>query len=301
MDICAVIVTYNRLEKLKKALTKYNDQTRRPNKVIVVDNASKEDTKAFLKEWLEKDDGYQKIVLTLDKNYGCSGGLYRGMQKALEIGFDWIWIADDDSYPDERAFEILESKIKENPPYKVISSEVINKFGICLIHRTRISRENKIPYFKPIALSEYDKESFEYDTFSFVGTGLSKEVVDACGLVREDFFIWNDDTEYSLRIGKKYKMVCFPSIKVYHDDDQTGATNLLSWKQYYGERNMLEIFSLHFSKFENRAYTLKFKLRLLKHRFDNRLVYDLLKTAYSDFKHRKFGISEKYKPGMKLE
>ncbi len=50
-DIGAVIVTFNRLEKLKKALASYEKQTLLPEYIIVVDNASNDGTKEYLEEW----------------------------------------------------------------------------------------------------------------------------------------------------------------------------------------------------------------------------------------------------------
>ena len=48
MIICALIVTYNRLDKLKKCLENYDKQKRKPNKIIVVDNNSNLERKNFL-------------------------------------------------------------------------------------------------------------------------------------------------------------------------------------------------------------------------------------------------------------
>ena len=49
MIICALIVTYNRLDKLKICLESYDKQKRKPDKIIVVDNNSNIETKYFLK------------------------------------------------------------------------------------------------------------------------------------------------------------------------------------------------------------------------------------------------------------
>ena len=42
--IAAVIVTYNRLTKLKKALASYEQQLHKPNYMVIVDNASTDGT-----------------------------------------------------------------------------------------------------------------------------------------------------------------------------------------------------------------------------------------------------------------
>lgn len=54
MKIGAVVVTYNRLDKLKKALKSFEDQQYLPVYVIVVNNASTDTTAQYLQQWQEK-------------------------------------------------------------------------------------------------------------------------------------------------------------------------------------------------------------------------------------------------------
>ena len=51
MKIAAVIVTYNRLYLLKEVLEAFDNQTRVPDYIIIVNNASTDGTEAFLEEW----------------------------------------------------------------------------------------------------------------------------------------------------------------------------------------------------------------------------------------------------------
>ena len=55
MDIGVAIVTYNRLEKLKIALKKYENQTILPKYIIAVNNNSNDGTKEFLNEWVKNN------------------------------------------------------------------------------------------------------------------------------------------------------------------------------------------------------------------------------------------------------
>ena len=59
-SIGVVIVTYNRLEKLKLALKAYKDQVYEPKYVLVIDNNSTDGTGAFLEFW-EKEDNRHKV------------------------------------------------------------------------------------------------------------------------------------------------------------------------------------------------------------------------------------------------
>ena len=52
--IGCVIVTFNRLEKLKKALAAYDKQEVKPKYIVVVDNASTDGTNVFKKMAIRK-------------------------------------------------------------------------------------------------------------------------------------------------------------------------------------------------------------------------------------------------------
>ena len=102
MNYGVVIVTYNRIEHLKKSLELYTRQTKNPSRIIVVDNHSNDGTIDFLNSWeSEVVKKKKKEVIYLPENLGGSGGFYLGKKKALELDVDWIMVADDDAYPNE--------------------------------------------------------------------------------------------------------------------------------------------------------------------------------------------------------
>lgn len=100
--VCAVVVTYNRKELLRKCLAALKSQTRKPDHILVVDNASTDGTPEMLKEEFP-----QVEVLRLPENQGSAGGFHEGMNRAYEEGWDWIWIMDDDALPEPTALERL--------------------------------------------------------------------------------------------------------------------------------------------------------------------------------------------------
>ena len=73
MKIAAVIVTYNRLYLLKEVLEAFDNQTRVPDYIIIVNNASTDGTEAFLEEWKKTEiKGQTKFVITPEENLGKS-------------------------------------------------------------------------------------------------------------------------------------------------------------------------------------------------------------------------------------
>src|SRR5215471_20432657 len=102
MKVAAVVVTYNRRDLLLESLAAVLAQTRAPDKVIVVDNASQDGTAAAVRE------KFPAVHLAeLRRNSGGAGGFAGGMALALADGADLIWLMDDDTVPEPGALSAL--------------------------------------------------------------------------------------------------------------------------------------------------------------------------------------------------
>lgn len=292
--IAVLVVTYNRLEKLKKCLLSYSNQTLKPKMIYIVDNCSTDGTKEFLYSWKNKSDVFVKKVITLEKNCGGSGGFYEGMKAVMNEEFEWLWISDDDAYPESNAFQEL-NKYKDSD-YSVICSSVITDEGIDFSHR-KVLKNDKNYFGNPVSSDYYKLESFDISIFSFVGTSLRKEVINKCGLPIKDYFIWFDDTEYSMRVNKFFKILCVPKIKVYHDTIIEKHWKY-SWKTYYGERNKLYTLKKHLSSKEFKRYIIHYKLGMAKHLFTDYKYFLSQKDGYKDFKNNILGVPKDHMPGI---
>ena len=116
-NVVAVCVTFNRLDKLKNTIDAFDSQTVPITELVVVDNASTDSTKEFLSTWVKQTGKYRKKVITLDKNYGGSGGFYAGMEYAGTVeDCDWVYLGDDDAYLDSKGIEIFQNFEKLDYP-----------------------------------------------------------------------------------------------------------------------------------------------------------------------------------------
>ncbi len=299
-DICAVIVTYNRLDKLKKALASYSVQKLLPKYMVVVNNASTDETGAFLDLWAKKPEGFQKIVITSEENLGGSGGFYLGQKKALELDANWVMIADDDAYPepdyllgmttflnehDENAISIVCGKVVQNGTY-------LNE------HRSYINNKWSISFYKRAENTDYEKNEFYPDLVSYVGIIINKRKLLQVGLVNKDYFIWQDDNEHSFRLKKVGEIVCLPGYAMLHDCVEDHFE--FSWKLYYGYRNRIDFLKRHFMlqfPFCIFLFTLKSLLCPLKGRPLQEVKLRL--TAIKDGLLGNLGKHALYKPGWK--
>ena len=102
----AVVVTFNRKRLLRNCVMALLNQTLSLDAVIVIDNASTDGTEGLLRESGLLDDA-RLIYRKLDSNTGGAGGFCEGVKLALESGFDWVWLMDDDAEPANDAFQQL--------------------------------------------------------------------------------------------------------------------------------------------------------------------------------------------------
>jgi len=247
-QIGVVIVTFNRVEMLEEALSCFHNQTFKPSYVVVVNNASTDRTGEFLKKWKGEIEDYSKYVITLDKNMGGSGGFSKGIEFASTLESEWIWLSDDDAFPYKDALQKAEDFICTSATERTvcICGSVINNKAIDISHR-RFITSNLFSVKEKYCSSElYNKEFFPLNGISFVGSIIRKQAIQEVGLPETGFFIWYDDTEYGLRLSKIGEVLCIPAIRVQHDTVE--YKNEVTWKDYYGTRNLGLTLKKHFKK-----------------------------------------------------
>lgn len=205
--IIAVVVTYNRKDLLKENIAALLNQTRRDClDILIIDNDSTDGTHEDLLPLIEKEE---ILYNNTGSNLGGAGGFNYGIRKAVEAGYKYVWIMDDDTIPSPTALEAFLKKDAElNGNYGFLSSKVLWKDqSICLMN---VQKETK---WKRIADFEKD-QTIQYA--SFVSLFLRAETVKEFGLPYKEFFIWADDWEYTRRISKAKKSFFVPESVVTH-------------------------------------------------------------------------------------
>jgi rhamnopyranosyl-N-acetylglucosaminyl-diphospho-decaprenol beta-1,3/1,4-galactofuranosyltransferase len=100
MRVLAHIHSFNDADVIEQTLEAVQTQTRPPDSVLLVDNASTDGT-------LDRVDSEDVTIIRNSENLGTSGAVWIGFYHALDHGYDWIWILDADSVPEPDALEKL--------------------------------------------------------------------------------------------------------------------------------------------------------------------------------------------------
>jgi rhamnopyranosyl-N-acetylglucosaminyl-diphospho-decaprenol beta-1,3/1,4-galactofuranosyltransferase len=246
MTICAIIVTYNRLPLLKRCLQAMLDQTARPERILVIDNASSDGTEAFMRA---QSGTPQLDYVRMPSNEGGSKGFAEGLRRAYEGGFRWAWIMDDDAFPHPDALEALASKAVDES--NIYGSLAVNgdhaAWPLTLI-------DERPP--RDVFMARDVPETAAVRFLPFLGILIPTSMVPKIGLPDAGFFIAADDVEYCLRArGQGAKALVVGKSRVEHPRADIyyaklpGRTltclRIAPWKRYYDTRNRLLVAKAH--------------------------------------------------------
>ena len=302
MQFGIVLVTYNRLEKLKIALSCYEKQSKKINTMIIVNNCSNDGTKEYLKEYSKKILDYKLITLNMSENLGGAGGFFEGMKCAMKENIEWVYISDDDAYPKIDTLEELENvylKMKNKEEITALCSVVENNVGIDYGHRLQLIKNTFFVKWKELDRSEYEREYFDVDIFSYVGSAINVNKLFCVGLDRKDFFIYHDDQEHSLRLRKTGRILVCTKSAIHHDTEPKKYQELF-WGNYYDTRNRLLMIKYNFPlKYYYTRYYLGYVRDCIL--CTNNIKKNLMRAAYKDAKNDKMGIHDIYRPGWKIK
>lgn len=306
MKFGVVIVTFNRLELLKVCIEHCIKQTTPFEKIIIVNNCSTDGTSDYLCRF---ENMPQFIISNQDKNYGGAGGFKRGLEIAKTQKLDWILIIDDDAIINFDYIECCNNYIAAHPGTYAVSGTVITEGVIQVTHRRNI-KSNLFFLETNIPLSEYKKETFKYDLATFCGLVIAGDVLEKIGLPKEEYFIWFDDTEYSMRIMQYGKIVNINCAQLDHrtvlpSGRKNGFFSRMNWKTYYGHRNRLDAVKQHCGRITQFVILMEFILFIIcgkamqffpKYRKQGKFVTAMLKDAMIDGYRGTLGKNSKYSP-----
>lgn len=279
--VVLVTVTYNSSAYLEKLIEAVAQQSVCLEKIVVVDNASNEQN---IKRLEELQDKYRIIDLQrLDKNLGGAGGFEYGVRYAVNNipDCDWIWMMDDDAYPEFDTLEVL------------LGNQDLSDIGLLcpliigiesgkpqVYHHKKLSRylnRDELVFENEDELDEIT----EIQANSFVGPLIPINVIKDVGFPDSSFFIEGDDTEYTYRITRKYKAYLVKKARVHHRDiveNIEAISPFTIWKEYYHYRNRFLIIDRYL---QDKIDCHKGKLLLVKNAFG--MIYTVMK--YNKFKY----------------
>jgi len=233
--VSVVVLTCNGRAHLEECLGSLLAQTRDDREILLVVNGSTDGSA----EMVRNRFGEAVRLIELPENIGYTGGNNAGLRAARG---EYIAVINDDTRTDPRWLEAMVETLRRRPDCglaacKILSyrdPEIIDNVGH-LIYRDGT--------FRGRGRLERDREQYDREEEVLAPSGCAflvrRAALEAAGLFDEDFFIYGDDADLSLRIRLAgWKAVYVPSAVVYHKySATTGAYS--PFKAFLVERNRI--------------------------------------------------------------
>jgi rhamnopyranosyl-N-acetylglucosaminyl-diphospho-decaprenol beta-1,3/1,4-galactofuranosyltransferase len=227
MSVAAVVVSYNRLDYLKKCLAALEGQTHPLDEIIVVENGSTDGSADYVRL---KHPGI--TLFETGANLGGAGGFAWGIELALQHGHTFAWLMDDDAEPHRNALapllKAMESELRPGfaaPLVEDVAGEVV--VGNLPTVSTDANAQLAAQKLGGIALAHT----------TFVGVLINLKLAAAMPLPYADFFIWFDDVEYTKRLAQSSLGVHVVDARMIHPNN--AGVEDMGWRLYYYLRNQL--------------------------------------------------------------
>ena len=214
-----LVVTFNRKELLKENIEALINQEYKECDIFIIDNASTDGTEEFISDYIKEE---KIIYINTGKNLGGAGGFNFGIKKVVELGYEYVWIMDDDTIPHSDSLsELIEADTILDGKYGFLSSVALWKDGMpCKMNRQKLIKN----WYDEAYLMKDGIIRTYYATF--VSFFIKADVVKKEGLPIKDFFIWGDDVEYTNRISKKYNCYIIGKSQVLHATKNNEGSNI---------------------------------------------------------------------------
>ena len=217
MKILTAIVTHNRCKLLRRCIDHLETQTRAPDQILIIDNASSDGTASMLRN--------RGMTFITQENSGSAGGWNRGIEYGLGNGFDAVWLMDDDGYPHTEALATLEVAMK--PEVACASSVVLREdmpthfvFPFALLD----ARGFPVIFGAPRKLVTLDelRKTAANGTYPFAylfnGALINLEAVRKIGNVNKEFYLSGDEVDYLFRLRTAGQVISVLKAVQFHPD-----------------------------------------------------------------------------------
>ena len=221
--VCAVVVTYNRRKLLSDCLDRVQNQSHSLDQVLVVDNASTDGTADMLARRAAK-------VLRLEENLGAAGGFERGIEWAVDRGYDWVWLMDDDTFAEPDCLQRLLEALDRAPQSPSLLCSVVRWRDGTLHPMNR-------PWFRFDRRPEFAEAAAVglglVRAASWVSTLISRRAILEHGLPPAHFFVWLEDVDYTGRILREGTGYVVPESVAWHWTPRPSDTITDSRDRFY--------------------------------------------------------------------
>ena len=197
-QVLIVLLNWNSADETIAAVQSLRRMEYRKYRVLIVDNASQDDSIARLRPLVSED----LDLLESPINTGYTGGCNQGMKRALELEVDYVWLLNNDAVVEPNTLSSLVSLAESEPSVGLVTPRIASldedrltfAGGIISIER-RLYNETHDPEVAREWSLRYPESGLVIGTAMLIRTELIRKI----GMLDNRFFAYFEDIDYSAR------------------------------------------------------------------------------------------------------
>lgn len=253
------------------------------NRLIVIDNGSKDGIREFLQ------DNYPNVhFVQLDKNYGFGKANNFGISLAYEYGFDAVFLLNQDAYLKKKSFEMLIERAQNYNNFGVLSPVHLNGDGTLIDKHFigYIGDKNQIgcrELLSDMILNNDFKGFYELNFVNAAGWLINKQCLNKIGGFNPLFFHYGEDVNFLQRVRFfGFSIGVVPDSFLYHNRDNFNKHKNVSSQVEEEFRSILvRVLDINQPEFPKKYFNKKIKL--------NKIIFlkALVKFDFYEMNYRK--------------
>ena len=245
--IGVILVNYNGKEYNDKCIKSIlNSTISEQIQIIIVDNASTDGSLEELREqWV---NNAQIHIIPLKENYGFSKANNEGIRWAIKQGIEFFLLLNNDTEIEPYTIECMVDSQKQRNA--IVVPQVLYADRPDIIWYAGGDFSPIINKQRNSGINRHDNAKYKRSRYCSFANGccllLTKKIIKRMGLLDERFFLYGEDTEYSLRAKERGIDIwyCADAV-VYHKVNGSSLGNEKPDNAYYITRNWLLCNCLH--------------------------------------------------------
>jgi hypothetical protein len=285
-----VLINYNNWQDTIECINSLKNSGVKGTNILIIENCSHNDSL----EKLKIEAPGIKLIST-NKNLGFTGGNNIGLKYALEKNYDYAILLNNDTIVEGKdSIKVLISVMDKHSDVTLGTGRIfyypdkdkiwynggkLIKWRGMAVHFNYRQNKNEV---------RLNTETKETDFISGCFMCIRLRDLPKLGYLDENFFMYLDDIEYSVRAVKSnLKLLYVPEVVIYHKavGEEKRTPNLV----YYSIRNRRLLINLHFGIISKIYFELVLILKRMLWFVTNKKYYNLLVYAIRDYKNRYFG------------
>lgn len=277
-NVLIIIINYRRSEDTLKCLNSVLASSYKDYKIILIDNASKDDSVEKILKWINKNDSVlsqnekthfsdQKIVNSIfsgnkiefilsKENYGFAGANNIGMSYAIENGYDYVLLLNNDTIVKADFIEPFIELAESDSSIGIVGGKALSPKN-----NSVISAGGKMNWLRGFGNNMIENEKWdlacEVEFVSGCQMLIKKEVLETVGYLSEQYFLYYEDVDYCFRSREKgWKVYYEPKSIIWHNEST--STGYGSPSRYF----YLTRARIIFNKIYNKKYFIIFTIYL---------------------------------------